>query len=46
MTYKQYRKACLANNVEPNRKDFKAGDIPSCVLAAIEPLAMAATAGR
>jgi hypothetical protein len=29
--YKLYRKECKFNGVEPVRKDFLAGDIPSCV---------------
>jgi hypothetical protein len=29
--YKLYRKECKFSGVEPVRKDFLAGDIPSCV---------------
>ena len=46
ITWKQYRKACEQSNVEPVRADYKAGEIPSCVLACFEaePLTMAANA--
>ncbi len=29
--YKAYRAECRMSNVEPNRADFLAGDIPACV---------------
>ena len=29
--YKLYRAECKFSNVEPVRKDFLAGDIPSCI---------------
>lgn len=29
--YKAYRAECRISNVEPNRADFLAGDIPACV---------------
>jgi hypothetical protein len=29
--YKAYRTECRVSNVEPNRADFLAGDIPACV---------------
>jgi hypothetical protein len=29
--YKAYRADCRMSNVEPNRADFLAGDIPNCV---------------
>ncbi len=52
--YKLYRKACRFSGVEPVRKDFLVGDIPSCVTRemdwqrqAMQPqLAMSATVGR
>ncbi len=34
--YKLYRAECKFSNVEPVRKDFLAGDIPSCVRVGIE----------
>ena len=34
--YKRYRKECKFNGVEPVRKDFLAGDIPTCVTFHIE----------
>jgi hypothetical protein len=45
--YKAYRAECRVSNVEPNRADFLAGDIPACVsyqLALQKPKALAATA--
>jgi hypothetical protein len=52
--YKLYRKECRLSGVEPVRKDFLAGDIPSCVIVGMEQArlesaqerAMSAAAGR
>jgi hypothetical protein len=45
--YRAYRAECRISNVEPNRADFLAGDIPTCVryqLALQKPQTKAATA--
>ena len=51
--YKLYRAECRLSGVEPVRKDFLAGDIPSCVIFGMEqarkmeqPQAMGAAVGR
>jgi hypothetical protein len=48
--YKAYRKECRISNVEPNRADFLAGEIPTCVRYQLElqqpRLAMSAAAGK
>ncbi len=31
IAYKLYRAECRVSNVEPNRADFLAGEIPACV---------------
>ena len=45
--YKAYRAECRVSNVEPNRADFLAGDIPNCVsyqLSLQKPKRLAASA--
>jgi hypothetical protein len=47
--YKAYRAECRVSNVEPNRADFLAGDIPAFVIYHLvlqKPKAFAASAGR
>jgi hypothetical protein len=34
--YKAYRAECRLSNVEPNRADFSAGEIPACVRYQLE----------
>jgi hypothetical protein len=47
--YKAYRAECRVSNVEPNRADFLAGDIPAFVIYHLvlqKPKAFATSAGR
>ncbi len=45
--YQAYRKECRISNVEPVRKDFLAGEIPSCVRYHLDlQKQQAATAGE
>jgi hypothetical protein len=36
LEYRIYRAACRESNVEPNKADFLAGDIPDCVVSILE----------
>jgi hypothetical protein len=47
--YKAYRAECRVSNVEPNRADFLAGEIPAFIIYHLvlqKPKAFAASAGR